>query len=136
MISILATHEFDPIRNIFIDIGFVTWYKYSPMILMEWDASTTGKKFSEHNIFNNILKDYKVIALSDPYPYWWMRNKIWSIRSIVEKYLLGRYLHRPTKCNLRKFDAKKQYENILLYKKEHQGIISKVVGYNIDNMKV
>lgn len=34
MITILATHAFDPISNIFIDFGFLTWYKYSLMILL------------------------------------------------------------------------------------------------------
>jgi len=34
MFSILAIHEFDPINNIFLDFGIITWYKYSLMILI------------------------------------------------------------------------------------------------------
>lgn len=34
MVSLLAVHEFNPISNIFIDLGFLTWYKYSLMILI------------------------------------------------------------------------------------------------------
>lgn len=34
MFSLLAIHEFDPISNIFIDFGIITWYKYSLMILI------------------------------------------------------------------------------------------------------
>lgn len=29
----LAEHIFDPINNIFLDLGFITWYKYSVMIM-------------------------------------------------------------------------------------------------------
>ncbi len=34
MTAIMAIHEFDPISNIFIDLGFLTWYRYSLMILI------------------------------------------------------------------------------------------------------
>ena len=27
-------HEFDPISRVFLDLGFITWYKYSVMILL------------------------------------------------------------------------------------------------------
>ncbi len=30
----LAEHIFDPINNIFLDLGFITWYKYSVMIML------------------------------------------------------------------------------------------------------
>ena len=33
MINILAEHVFDPIPNVFLDLGFITWYKYSVMIM-------------------------------------------------------------------------------------------------------
>ena len=26
-------HVFDPIPNVFLDLGFITWYKYSVMIM-------------------------------------------------------------------------------------------------------
>ena len=34
MFSLLAIHEFDPINNIFLDFGIITWYRYSLMILI------------------------------------------------------------------------------------------------------
>lgn len=33
MMNLLAEHVFNPIPNIFLDLGFITWYKYSVMIM-------------------------------------------------------------------------------------------------------
>ncbi|AIO18350.1 Prolipoprotein diacylglyceryl transferase [Candidatus Izimaplasma bacterium HR1] len=33
MLTLIVDHVFDPIPNIFLDLGFITWYKYSVMIM-------------------------------------------------------------------------------------------------------
>jgi len=94
--------------------------KYSPVILMEWDAHTTGKDFFNNDVFNNILSGYKVIALEEK-DHWWIRNKFWSIRSIVNRNLLGKF-------KVINFDYSLNYNNILLFKKEHQNIVDATIN--------
>lgn len=93
--------------------------KYSPMILMEWHAGTTGRDFFDNDIFNNILSGYKIIALEEKYS-WWIRNRFWSIRGVVNKSLLSKF-------NLINFNHTKSYNNIFLFKKEHQNIVNKMI---------
>ena len=64
--------------------------KYSPIILMEWHASTTGRDFINNDVFDTILADYEVVALESKYP-WWVESKFWSIRGIVDRRLLEKF---------------------------------------------
>ncbi len=89
--------------------------KFSPIILMEWHTQTTGKYFSESDAFNNLLKGYKVVALEAKYP-WWVHNWLWSIRGRVDRGHLSKF-------KFVNFDINTSYNNILLYKDEHQDLI-------------
>lgn len=97
--------------------------KYSPVILMEWDASTTGKDFLTNDVFNTILSDYQVFVLEEKYP-WWVRNKLWSIRNMVGKSVLEKY-------EVSRFDQSRNHNNIVLFKEEHRSVLTEVVKTEI-----
>lgn len=93
--------------------------KYAPMILMEWHAHTTGRQFLDNDMFNNTLSGYQVIALERVYS-WWVKNKLWSIRSMVDKSQISRFKFAD-------FNPKTNYNNVFLFKKEHQPIVNEMI---------
>ena len=92
--------------------------KYSPIILMEWHSHTTGRDFINNDVFNTIFAGYQVVALENKYS-WWVRNKLWSLREVVGRKQLEKF-------ELINFDHNQDYNNILLFKKQHQKIVDDI----------
>jgi FkbM family methyltransferase len=117
----VESFEFEVLKGIQNNIK-----KHSPIILMEWLSRTTGQDFIKKNIFNNILSDYKILALVGSYDKtWWKENggRFWPIKRIFSE-LNRKNLKR---WRLIKFNPSKDYGNVLLFKKEHETLINKMM---------
>lgn len=101
--------------------------KHSPIILMEWHSETTGQDFLKNDIFNNILSDYKVLAL-EPLGYrniWRIVDKLWKIRRF---FIKNNSVKQFRRYKLTEFDCNNNYENVLLFKKAHEKIVNEMAG--------